>query len=682
MQPVGPLSRLFSPSSIAVIGGGAWGEKLIETARRFGFKGAIWPVHPRKTTIASEPVFPDIAALPAPPDVAFIGINRHAAIAVTATLAERGCGGAICFASGFLEAQAEDENGADLQAELVRAAGEMPLIGPNCYGFINALDRVALWPDQQGCVGSSSGVAIVTQSSNIAINITMQKRALPLAYIATAGNQAQTGLADIGAALLSDPRVTALGLHIEGIGDSAAMVDLARLAQDLGKPIVALKVGASDQARAATISHTASLAGNAAGATAFLKRLGIARVNTIPELIESLKLLHVCGPLQSSKLASMSCSGGEAALVADMAQANGIPLPPLTQRQQADLRASLGDRVKLANPLDYHTYIWPDRDAMAQTFSAMMDGALGFGMLVADFPRPDRCDPSDWDALLAAICQTKGTAPCPLGVVASLPENMPEDVANRLVESGIAPLCGLQEALVAIGVAASLNRKPDLSIPVPMARTQINQRTLEEAQAKAALGQYGLPHPAFSEVSAPADLAQAARDVGFPLVLKGVGFAHKTEKGAVALNLTNLSDVCKAADAMPTNRFLVEQMIQGVITEMLIGVVADPVHGFVLTMGPGGIFAELMDDRVSLLLPVDKDALKDSIKSLKINTILKGYRGKPSASLDAIVQAVLSIQSFVLAHADQIAEVEINPLLCLPNRAVAADALIRIGDPT
>ena len=172
----------------------------------------------------------------------------------------------------------------------------MPLLGPNCYGYINALDGIALWPDQHGCRRVERGVGLITQSSNIALNLTMQRRGLPLAYVVTSGNQAQQGFAAIGRALLEDPRVTALGLHVEGFGDVRAFERLAAVAAASGKPLVVLKSGRSAAARRATLSHTASLAGSDAGAHALLRRLGVARVDTPTALLETLKLLHVHGP--------------------------------------------------------------------------------------------------------------------------------------------------------------------------------------------------------------------------------------------------------------------------------------------------------------------------------------------------------------------------------------------------
>ncbi|MBZ0124732.1 MAG: CoA-binding protein, partial [Roseovarius sp.] len=222
------LTRLLRPRSIAVIGGGAWCASVVEQCRKMGFAGPLWPVHPSRSEVGGVAAYARLENLPAAPDAAFVGINRHATVEAVRLLAAMGAGGAVCFASGFREAQAETGDGDALQAALLAAAGEMPIIGPNCYGFINYLDGALLWPDQHGGRRVGRGVAILTQSSNIAINLTMQARALPLAYVATAGNGAQTGLAEIGRALINDPRVTALGLHIEGVGDLREFEALAR----------------------------------------------------------------------------------------------------------------------------------------------------------------------------------------------------------------------------------------------------------------------------------------------------------------------------------------------------------------------------------------------------------------------------------------------------------------------
>ena len=201
-----------------------------------------------------------------------------------------------------------------------------------------------------------------------------------------------------------------------------------------------------------------------------------------------------------------------------------------------------------------------------------------------------------------------------------------------------------------------------------------DQTTLSEASAKAALGAFGLDTPKSEAGSNPAEIAER---IGFPVVLKGEGIAHKTEANAVALNLMTPAEVQGAAGQMPVKSFLVEEMVTGGVAELIIGVTKDPAHGFVLTLGAGGILTEILKDTASLLVPSDRADIQTALMSLNSAALLNGYRGKPAANLDAILDAVDAVQSYVLENSDTLSEVEINPLICTPERAIAADALIR-----
>ena len=670
------LGRLFSPRSIAVIGGGAWGRQVIAQCQKIGFQGDLWVVHPTKDDVAGLAPYRTIEDLPAAPDAVFIGVNRYATIDAVAALSRIGAGGAICFASGFREAVHEVADGDELQSGLLAAAGDMPIIGPNCYGFLNYLDGVALWPDQHGGVVVDSGVALIAQSSNVAINLTMQARGLPLAYVVTVGNQAQTGLSEIGKTLLANPKVTALGLYIEGIDDLEALVILAKAARDLGKPIVALKTGRSEQAQRAAVSHTASLAGSDAGASALFERLGIGRVFSLSAFLETLKLLHVVGPLDAPHIASMSCSGGEASLMADMAHGSEVIFPPLAQSQRDVLREVLGPIVSLSNPLDYHTFIWGKEAAMAKTFAAMMSPAVALGVVVLDFPRPDRCTSPDWGLVLRSVAQAQAAAGQPIAVLSSLVENMPEAVARRLLAQGVLPLCGMTEAIEAIEVATLVGKGGSCEVFIPP--EIVAGHLSSESEAKDALSQFGLAVPQAHCVADATDLPAVAAQLGYPVVLKGEGVAHKTEAGAVVVGITDEVALVDAADAMPTCRFLVEEMIGDCISELLIGVVRDPAHGYLLTIAAGGTLTEILQDSVSMMLPVHKHDILDGLARLRIAPLLDGYRGAKPVSKDAIVKAVLAVQSYVMEHTPL--EIEINPLMCDPERAVAADALITLGE--
>ncbi|MEM8956862.1 MAG: acetate--CoA ligase family protein [Pseudomonadota bacterium] len=672
------LSRLLSPRRIAVVGGGVWCENVIAECRRIGFDGALWPVHPRRSEVGGLLAKACVTDLPDAPDAAFVGVNRAASVDVVADLAAQGAGGAVCFASGF----AEHGDGAQHQDALVRAAGPMPILGPNCYGLLNLLDGAALWPDHHGAVRVPQGVAIVTQSSNIAINLTMQRRGLPLAFVVTAGNQAQTGLAEIGAALLADDRVTALGLHIEGIDGPGGLEALAQVARSCGKPIVAIKLGRSTEARAATLSHTASLAGSRAGSDALFARLGIAQVTSLSAFLEALKLLHHTGALATRRIASMSCSGGEAGLVADAAAARGLVFPDLSADQQSALQAVLGPDTRPTNPLDYHTRIWGDRAAMADTFATMIAGDVSIGTVILDFPRTDRCEAPLWDVVVDAAADARDRTGKPIAILSSLTDTLGERMAERIASRGLIPLCGLEEGLDAIAAATQVCPPNPAPAPVLPPRSPADAVTLSEAKAKALLSREGLRVPRSATADGPEKAAHVAGAIGWPVALKGLGIAHKTEAGAVRLDLDTPAAVRDAAESFPTERYLVEEMIEGGLAELLVGILLDPAHGYVLTLAAGGTLTELMRDRRSLLLPVTRAEVDAALSELRVARLLDGWRGAPPASRAAILDAVMALQAFVIAHHGQVAEVEVNPLICRATDAVGADALISMeGTP-
>jgi acetate---CoA ligase (ADP-forming) len=672
------LTRLFRPKSVALFGGG-WAGNVIAQLQKSGYPGAIWPVNPRRATFRGVPCFGSVHDLPGAPDAAFVGVNREASIEVIAALAAIGAGGATCFASGFAESEAEGTGGAGLQARLVAAAGDMPVVGPNCYGYLNYLDNVTLWPDQHGGVPVERGVAIVGQSSNMAINMTMQARALPIAYVLTAGNQAQTSLSDLGIMALDDPRVTALGLHIEGFGDIRALEGLARAARARGKPVVVLKAGHSEAAQAATMTHTASLAGGAAASSALIGRLAMVEVRSLATFLETLKLLHFGGPLRDAGIGSVSCSGGEASLMADSALGTVIEWPAFSAAGKARLNALLGPIVTVANPLDYHTFIWGDSERMTDCFAAVLAEDRALTVFVLDVPRPDRCSPAGYrcaiDAILGAARRTGARA----AVLTSLPENLTEALAAEFAAAGVVPLFGMTEGLQAIDAAIRAGRlaRRTPAAPVLLRHGPAGGVMLGEAAAKAALAAHGLPVPRSVTAATPEALAASVVGLVMPLAIKGLGIAHKTEAGAVRLNIGSAGEAEAAARAMPgATGWLAEEMVTGAVAELLIGVTRDPTGLMLLTLGAGGVMAELIADTASLLLPATGDDIRAALGRLKVAKLLAGWRGGPAADLDAVVGAVQAVAAYAAAEPG-LTELDVNPLIATSTGAVAVDALIR-----
>ncbi len=670
--------------------GGASAAEAIRQCRKLGYNGQLWPVHPTRASVEGIACYPDVAALPQAPDASFVAVPRHATVDIVGQLAARGAGGVICYASGFAEVGGE---GVALQQQLVEKAGDMALLGPNCYGMLNYLDGVALWPDQHGGQRVERGVALITQSGNIGLNLTMQRRALPLACLITVGNKAGSSMESLVDALLADARVSVIGMHIEGLDDVAAFSRVALKALRQGVPLVALKAGSSTLGAQTAMSHTSSLAGPDALYDALFARCGVARVRDPAGLIETCKFLHVHGPLTGRRIISASCSGGEASLVADLAQPRGLDLPAIPSAAQTRLHAVLGDKVAIANPLDYHTYIWGDLAAQTECFSGLMDCQFDAHLLVLDYPRLDRCSAESWgttvDAFVAAAQAGEKTGKKAATVVASLPEDLPEDYAQALMARGIAPMHGLPDCLDAIAHAAQIGAaarsQAGLTPLLPVQALQPGApRTLDEAASKRALAAFGLPVPKGQVVPA-AHVLQAADALGYPVVLKAVSeqLAHKTEAGAVQLNLANATRVQTALMQMAglSDHFLVEQMAANVVAEVIVGVQRDAQFGLSLTVGAGGVLVELLQDARTLLLPVQRHEVHSALQALKIWPLLRGFRGRSAGDVAALVDAVMAVADYAQANAHRLLELDVNPVLVMPQGVLAVDALIRLqGD--
>lgn len=682
MPMVPALKRMLSPKSVAFIGG-AEAEVALKVTKKLGFEGRIYAVNPRRAEMAGVPCDASIADLPEAPDCAFVAVKRVPAVEIVHELAAKGTGGVVLYTSGFAEL---DDLGKRLQAELIAAAGMMPVMGPNCYGFANALDRVSPWPDEHGLEPVESGIAIVTQSGNIACNFAMMQRHVPLAGLYTLGNQAVIGMAEVIRALSSDPRITAIGLHIEGVPDVVRFAEAAEIARTAGKPLVALKTGHSEQGARVAMSHTSSLAGTDALYDALFRRHGIARVHSVSALIETLKLLHHGGPLAGTRMVSLSCSGGEAALIADMAVGKKVSFPPFDAETRERVARTLNEYVVVDNPLDYHTFIWNERDKLSATFTEVMRGGFDVAMLILDIPTKPDMDPATWLVTAEAWIEAANATGARAVTATSLHESMPADVAARLSAAGIAPMLGLDDALAAIEAAASLGATlASNAQPPAMQRTRLEggaHKPLSEYQAKAMLAAAGLDVPQ-GIVCAPHDAVEAARRLGFPVAVKASGhsLAHKTELGGVALNLADAEAVADAATRMThiTDEVLVESMVIGAVCELIIGVKADAQFGQALVIGAGGVLAEFLKDAATLILPTSRTEIEAALDRLAVARLIGGFRGR-TGDREGVIAAVEAIAAFAAAHAGALEELDVNPLMVLEEGrgAVAADALMAL----
>jgi acyl-CoA synthetase (NDP forming) len=681
------VGRFLQPKSIAVFGG-KQAEEVIRQCLKIGFKGEIWPVHPKKSSVLGLPAFPCATKLPSSPDASYLAVNRELTVDIVGKLATMGAGGAVCYATGFREAK--DGKGPKLEQELLEASLDMPLIGPNCYGLLNYRQGAVLWPDQQAGRLVDRGVAIITMSSNVAFNLNMQRNGLPVAYSLSLGNKLKFDLHDAIRIFSEIPEVTAIGLFIESISSPAQLEQAANYARELCTPIVAIKTGRSEIAQKVAISHTASLAGSDSLVEALFEKIGIARLESLEELIEALKVLHVVGPIKGNRIGVMSTSGGDCSIIADTVDDTVLYLPALAQKDIDAIGATVHDRVDVANPLDYQMFDWGNEARLSATFTRFAQSGFDLSVSLLDFPRLDCCIADSWLPARNATINAAKESGVATAILATFSNNMPEAYAIELIDLGVIPLAGAEagiagiEAAVKIGEYWSTPVMPPLKVNnSPAADT--GSLVIDEAEAKKMLSFYGVPIPKQVIVSAVNgfDLQNKLADLTFPLVVKALGVAHKTDVGGVRLMLQNSLEIEQAIREMTglSSDFLIEEMVQDVIAELLVGCSRDEQFGPYLVVGSGGVLVELLQDSRSLLLPTTREQVKKALTRLQGFPLLQGFRGNAKADIESVIDAILAIAKFVEEHADTILELDINPLLVVdqPQGVIVADALMRFA---
>jgi acetate---CoA ligase (ADP-forming) len=691
------LARLFAPRHLAFVGGGEAAE-AIRQCQTFRFPGPIWAVNPKRSDLAGVRCLPDLAELPEAPDAVFLALPATKSVEAVAALAKRGAGGVVCYAAGFKEI---GPAGAALERQLIEAAGDMAVVGPNCYGLLNYVQGVALWPFGIAGTRVERGAAILTQSGMFAINLDFSRRSTPLSYLVSCGNQAVLGVEDYLEFLLDDPAVAAVGLHLEGLRDVPRFAEVALKAGERGVPIVALKTGVSALGQQLTVSHTGSLAGSDAAYDALFKRLGVIRVESPAQLMETLKMLIVAGPPKGRRLAAFTCSGGDSEMAADWAERYGLELPQPRAATHHLVKTQLPSFCSVANPLDYNTAIWGHYDKIRKVQSDFLADGYDLAVLIQDHP-PQEIDIDRETGLhdTRAFCDAAASFGLPAAVCSSLPENLTADVRALLLEKGVAPLQGIDDGLFALAAAVrygAWRRALPEAGDLRLARLPTLGRAvvLDEWESKRIVGDAGVDVPQ-GRLVAPEDAVTAAADLGFPVAVKAVSadLPHKTEAGAVRLGLGDATAVRTAVAEMRAavarykpglivERLLVERMAPKPVAELMVGLRRDPDFGLLCVLGAGGVEVELERDVATLLLPSSEATILEALNGLRVSRRLAGFRGRPAGDVAAFATMVMALAARMLAPAGDLAEIEINPVFVLPQGQgiVAVDALVSLAKP-
>src|ERR1700722_2588310 len=395
-MPPADIHRLIAPRSIALVGASAWTDAVAVGNVAIGYSGTLWRVHPTRRSTTATTYYPSIADLPRVPDAAFVAVPNHEAPGVAGALAAHGAGGFVCFSAGFSETGTESGN--LLTRELVSNAGALPFLGPNCYGFVNFFDQVAMMPDQIVGPPVQRGVALICQSGTIALTLMFNQRSLPIGCLFTVGNQTRLAVEDLIEILCDDARVSAFGLYLGGIKDPEPFGRERARARAAGKPIAVIKSGRTAAAGRTAHSHTGALAGTDVVFEAFCRQAGIARCDTLSTLCETLKLFHLGGPLAGRKVLVMGASGGDMAMTADVSRDMELEFAPLPPARAAALRELLTDRVTIANPFDIHTYLWFDPPALKRVFGEVLRSGYDAAGFMLDRPPEGHADAAAYDA--------------------------------------------------------------------------------------------------------------------------------------------------------------------------------------------------------------------------------------------------------------------------------------------
>ncbi|TMJ04847.1 MAG: acetate--CoA ligase family protein [Alphaproteobacteria bacterium] len=675
---------LLAPRSVAIVGqsndaGKASGRPL-DFLRRAGFGGKVYCVNARRDTVLGERAYPTVAALPEPPEHAYILVPTEAVIDAVAECGRAGVKIATILAAGFSETGADGVAREQKLREIAAETG-IRVVGPSSLGVVNLRNGLLLTANAAFAEPDIPvGRTFFASHSGTMIGALMSRgkaRGLGFAGLVSIGNEVDLSIGEICAATLDDPEIDGYLLFLESIRNSAALRDFALGAAARGKPVVAYKLGRSAAARELAVTHTGALAGEDDVASAFLADCGIARVESLEALIEALPLVHrtPIRPIgaRAPQVAVLTTTAGGATMVVDPLAMRGVEIAPPSAETFARFAAK-GIQATPARIVDL-TIAGTRYDVMKAALD-ILTTAPEFDMVLAVVGSSARFHPQQ--AVQPIIDSANAAKPLAAFLVPEAPEAL-----ARLSAAGI-PSFRTPEACADAIAAALARREPK---PAVAAASGSGGRVLDELEAYALLDRLGVPRAAAVALET-AIVPAPALPFGYPVAVKvlSANIAHKTEAGGVALNVPNgeaLVGVIKAMRATVKSRtgiaparVLVAPMISGV-GEALIGYRVDREVGPVIMVAAGGVFTEIYRDRSLRLAPVDLPTAHAMISEVKAFAMLRGFRGKPAGNLDALANAIVALSRLALQNDPAIAEAEVNPLIVQANGVVGVDALVR-----
>jgi acetate---CoA ligase (ADP-forming) len=680
------LRPLFEPRSVAIVGASndpaKWGQWFARGAVRGEHRRDVYLVNRSGEPVLGRPTFRTLGDLPAQPELVVVSVPATAFEETVDAALAAGARAVIAIAAGLGEMGEEGRRREEAVVERVRAAGAV-LVGPNCMGVFDAAAELDLATNDF----PTGSIGVISQSGNIALEISLlaEECGLGISRFVSLGNQADVEAAELVDAFADHDETRVIGVYLEDFRDGRAFAQAAFEARERGTPVLLLAGGLSTAGVRAARSHTGALVSDAAAIDAACRAAGIVQAATPRRLVELAQLLLAPSRPSGRRIAIVTDGGGSAVVAADLAAHAGLELPSLSEPLRERLAAVMPPTAVTTNPVDFagageqdlQTY---ERVPRLLLESDEVDAVLLTGYLGGYSASADELREPETEAArgLARAARDTGKA----AVVQTM--YWQEAPARALRELGVAVFRDTEAALDAIARVAAEEQRGPSGVPALPGAAPLAQQD-GYFGARGVLAAAGFPLARSREALSADEAVAAARELGYPVVLKALGVLHKSDAGGVALGLADEHAVRAAVSTMteriaPPGFAIEEQVDAGGAVELIVGCRRDVRFGPVLLVGLGGIFAEIHRDVAVALAPAQPDDVLELLQSLSAAPLLLGARGKPRLALEKVAAAAAAL-SHVAAEHPEIDELEVNPLLVTPTAAVGVDARLVYSQP-
>lgn len=708
-KSVEKVAALLAPRNVVIVGAtdkpGNWTPRVHRNLRRYGFPGPVFPLNPGRDEVWGETCYRDFASLPEAPDHLIVLVPAKLVPGVLRDAASAGARSATVMTSGFDEAG--DETGRKMGAALRAAIDEtgMAVSGPNCFGNMVAAESFVTMPDDRPQEVAVGPVSIVGQSGGIATAIkrTLEERGIKVGTLVTSGNEVGLNSADYIHFFVRDPETKVIVCYLESIRDRDNFLSACRAARAVGKPVVVMKLGTSSAGRAAALAHTGALAGSAAAFDAVAGAAGAIRAGNLDEVVEVVEyVMHAPLP-KGTGIGAITLSGGLRGMMLDAAERNGVGFAKIQPETQARLEAFMGAGSAVGNPLDGGYTVLSSQENYLKTIDIMLsDPGIDLLLMQEELPREAGSARKESNLREAEkLAARTGKPICYVSMISygltayarDMHAELPHLPFLQEVDKAMRAVRVIGNHVTHTGAAADVEAAPAAAAEIAARLRAASAKaakpfTLSEPESKALLTAYGIP-VAREVVATDADAAaRAARDIGYPVVLKAVSaeLPHKTEAGAVLVNIadedalrkgfaTILANVEKAKPGLKLDGILVAEMVGGGV-ELALGIANDPEVGPVVMFGGGGVALELYGDVAFADPALDADGAARLVERTKAARLLAGWRGQPAADRAAVEHAIVALGRIARDLGDVIEAVDVNPFVARPDGAVALDALV------